>query len=96
MQLHTLNRTPAQSLVYRQVLTAMGADDYLLLIEDAVQGALPQLVGHFEGLRGRLYVQEEDLTARGLLERCDSSVKVVNVDGFVALTEQADKVLSWY
>lgn len=96
MQLHTLNRTPAQSLVYRQVLNVMGADDCLLLIEDAVQGALPQWVGHFKGLPGRLYVQKEDLAARGLLERCDSSVKVVNIEGFVALTEQADKVISWY
>lgn len=96
MHLHTLNQSPAQSQVYRQALAAMADDDCLLLIEEAVQGALPRLIELFEGLAGRLYVLEEDLVARGLLERCDSNARVVNVEGFVSLTEQADKVLSWY
>lgn len=96
MHLHTLNQSPAQSRVYRQALMAMADDDYLLLIEEAVQGALPQLIGHFEGISGRLYALEEDLDARGLLEYIDDNARVVDIEGFVSLTEQADKVLSWY
>ncbi len=37
----------------------------------------------------------EDLAARGLDGRCDAAVQVVDVDGFVLLTEEADKTVSW-
>lgn len=96
MILHILNRSPAASRVYREALAAMGPSDRLLLIEDAVQGALPQLVRHFEGLDGRLFALREDLAARGLEGRCADAVTVVDVDGFVTLTEEADKTVSWF
>ncbi|QJQ96607.1 MULTISPECIES: sulfurtransferase complex subunit TusB [Halomonadaceae] len=96
MILHTLNRSPTSSRVYQQVLGAMGPQDRLLLIEDGVQGALPQMVRHFEELKGRLYALREDLAARGLEGRCDPDVMVVDVDGFVTLTEEADKTVSWF
>lgn len=96
MNLHTLNRSPADSRVYQQTLQAMGHDDQLLLIEDGVQGALPQLVGYFEDVEGRVYALKEDLEARGLLGLCADNVHVVDVDGFIELTEQADKTITWY
>lgn len=96
MLLHTLNRSPATSRVYQQALTAMGPEDRLLLVEDAVQGALPKLIRYFAGLEGRLFALREDLEARGLEGRCDPSVQIVDVDGFVLLTEEADKTVSWY
>ncbi|MBB3330421.1 tRNA 2-thiouridine synthesizing protein B [Halomonas campaniensis] len=96
MLLHILNRSPATSLVYRQALTAIGPEDRLLLIEDGVQGAMPQLVRHFEGLEGRLFALREDLASRGLEGHCDPAVQVVDVDGFVLLTEEADRTVSWY
>ncbi|QTF91082.1 sulfurtransferase complex subunit TusB [Halomonas sp. BM-2019] len=96
MLLHILNRSPETSRVHRQTLAAMGPEDRLLLIEDAVQGALPGLDGHFEGLDGRLYALEEDLVARGLAAHCREGVRVVDLEGFVILTEQARKTVSWY
>ncbi|GEK74126.1 MULTISPECIES: sulfurtransferase complex subunit TusB [Halomonas] len=96
MKLHILNRSPASHRVHEQALAAMGPEDRLLLIEDGVQGGLPQLVRHFEAIAGRLYALREDLEARGLLGRCDGSVQVVDVDGFVQLTEEAEHTLSWY
>ncbi|WP_442490087.1 DsrH/TusB family sulfur metabolism protein [Halomonas litopenaei] len=41
MILHTLNRSPLESTVYRQALRALADGDSLLLIEDGVLGALP-------------------------------------------------------
>ncbi|MDN3555057.1 sulfurtransferase complex subunit TusB [Halomonas maura] len=96
MKLHIVNRSPASSQVYAQAVTAMAPDDRLLLIEDGVQGALPQLIRYYEDIPGRLYALREDLEARGLVGRCDASVQVVDVDGFVQLTEEADQTVSWY
>jgi len=96
MLLHVVNRSPATSRTYQQALAGMSADDRLLLIEDGVQGALPQLVRHYAGLEGRLFALKEDLASRGLLGRCDASVQVIDVDGFVELTEEADRTVSWY
>ncbi|MDT8878225.1 sulfurtransferase complex subunit TusB [Halomonas saccharevitans] len=96
MLLHVVNRSPANSRVYEQALSAMGPDDVLLLIEDGVQGALPQLVRYYAKIEGRLFALREDLEARGLLGRCAESVQVVDVDGFVTLTEEAERTVSWY
>lgn len=96
MLLHILNRSPATSEVYRQAMAAMGPDDRLLMIEDGVQGALESLVGCFGDLHGRLFALEEDLAARGLAPLCDASVTRVNVEGFVALTEEAQRTVSWF
>lgn len=96
MILHILNRSPTASRVYQDALAAMGPTDRLLLIEDGVQGALPQLVRHFEALDGRLFALLEDLASRGMEGRCADRVQVVDVDGFVALTEEADKTVSWF
>ena len=96
MLLHVVNRSPATSRVYQQALAGMSSDDRLLLIEDGVQGALPQLVRYYTGLEGRLFALKEDLESRGLLGRCDASVQVVDVDGFVELTEEAERTVSWY
>lgn len=96
MLLHTLNRSPATSRVYRQALDTMGPEDRLLLIEDGVQGALPRLIRYFDDVQGRLFALREDLAARGLEGHCDPGVQVVDVDGFVQLTEEAEKTVSWY
>lgn len=96
MILHILNRAPSTSRIYQQALDAMGPEDRLLLIEDAVQGALPQLIPYFEPVIGRLFALREDLVSRGLEGRCEPRVLVIDVDGFVALTEEADKTVSWY
>ena len=95
MILHILNRPPSSTLTYRDTLAGMGPEDRLLLIEDGVLGALPSQIRHFEGIEGRLFALREDLAARGLDGRCDAAVQVVDVDGFVLLTEEADKTVSW-
>ena len=96
MILHTLNRSPLESTVYRQALRALADGDSLLLIEDRVLGALPAQQALWSALPGRLLALAEDLEARGLSEHCAPGVEVVDVDGFVRLTEEADRVVSWY
>lgn len=96
MLLHLLNRSPASSRVPRDVVRAMGEEDKLLLIEEGVYGALAPLVEQFASLQGRLFVLHEDLVSRGLAERCVAQVQVVDMDGFVGLTEATERTVSWF
>lgn len=96
MILHILNRPPSHSRVYRQALDAMAEHDCLLLIEDAVSGALTSQIEHFQSIAGRLYVLREDLVSRGLDTHCAETVHIVDMEGFVRLTEEAEKTVSWY
>ncbi|GED22510.1 sulfurtransferase complex subunit TusB [Halomonas sabkhae] len=96
MILHVVNKAPDTGKTLEQVLTAMSGDDSLLLIEDGVLGSLPALADRCAGLPGRCYVLREDLESRGLLARQDERFAVVDIEGFVSLTEQADKTVSWY
>ena len=96
MILHILNRPPSHSRVYRQALDAMTEQDCLLLIEDAVSGALTSQIEYFQSIAGRLYVLREDLVSRALDSHCAEAVRTVDMEGFVQLTEEADKTVSWY
>lgn len=96
MLLHLLNRSPASSRIHRDALRAMGEEDRLLLIEDGVYGALTPLVEQFEAIPGRLFALREDLVSRGLEGRCDECVTVVDMDGFVTLTEDTERTVSWF
>ncbi|SDL01193.1 tRNA 2-thiouridine synthesizing protein B [Modicisalibacter muralis] len=96
MLLHLLNRSPASSLVHRDTLRAMGEEDRLLLIEDGVYGALMPLADRFEAIHGRLFALREDLASRGLDGRCDARVTVVDMEGFVTLTEESERTVSWF
>lgn len=96
MLLHLLNRSPASSRVPEDVLRAMGEEDRLLLIEDGVYGALAPLADRYASLQGRLFALREDLLSRGLAARCAESVQVVDMDGFVRLTEETERTVSWF
>ncbi|WP_280567924.1 sulfurtransferase complex subunit TusB [Chromohalobacter sp. 296-RDG] len=96
MLLHLLNRAPSSSSVHQDVLRAMREEDGLMLIEDGVFGAVSAQVQHFPGLEGRLFALREDLESRGLAGRCDARVIIVDMDGFVALTEDAQRTVSWF
>ncbi len=96
MLLHLLNRSPASSRVPHDALRAMGEGDRLLLIEDGVYGAISPLVDAFQPAQGRLFVLHEDLVSRGLETRCNDQVTVVDMAGFVAMTEEAERTVSWF
>lgn len=96
MLLHMLNRSPASSRIPQDTLRSMGKEDRLLLIEDGVYGTTTPLVEQFAEVFGRLFVLREDLASRGLGERCDERVIQVDMEGFVTLTEEAERTVSWF
>lgn len=93
MILHTVNKSPPGSDCLAACLGAAAPEDLLLLIEDGVYALIPGsmgaklLAGH-AGIR----VLESDLVARGLAP----SQQMIDMDEFVRLAAEADKVVSWF
>ena len=96
MILHTVNSSPLHTLALTDCLDYLGEDDCLLLIEDAVvvtsvhlkeQALLSEL-----STQGRLWVLQEDLTARGLK---NNIAQACNYQDFVALAVKHTSHLAW-
>lgn len=98
--LHTVNKSPFEkdSLDTCLRLARRGSD--ILLIEDAVYGALagtrvePVITGALE--RHRVYVLQADIEARGIEpQSLIAGVETVDYDGFVDLAVNNERVQSW-
>ena len=96
MTLHTLNASPA-SAAFADCLRLLAAGDALLLLGDGVYAAL-------EGTEPRraldasgalLHLLQPDAAAAGVLGRIGSAA-VVDMDGFVELSERFVRQLAWY
>jgi len=94
--LHLVNKSPYENGNLNTASTIMKSGDALLLIEDAVYGAVKNgkasamLAGHTVSVMG------PDLAARGITEdKLADGITVVDYAGFVDLVEKNDKVQSW-
>ncbi|WP_110687304.1 sulfurtransferase complex subunit TusB [Salinicola aestuarinus] len=97
MTLHLINRTPDNRGLFDDVVEAISEGDYLLLIEDGCYAGLAQTRAPLGSLpRGSVGVLKEDAESRGLLGRLDERLELVDMDGFVTLTERFPKSLSWF
>jgi len=70
--------------------------DALLLVENAVYAASED-TAYFAHLRqlNEVYVLQEDLQARGWTKKCSATIQIINRFGFVELTINQDKSISW-
>ena len=96
MILHTLNASPA-SAAFAECLGMLGNEDAVLLMGDGVYAALPDS-GHFAALQARgagIYLLQADAAAAGLQD-APGDVQIIDMDGFVALTERFPRQLAWY
>ncbi|MCA1772648.1 MAG: sulfurtransferase complex subunit TusB [Halomonas sp.] len=96
MILHILT-TPPTSEVAQQVEQAIQAGDTLLLTEAGVTAALNPDLHCWTQADYAVFLLEEDLVARGLASLAAShGLATVDIDGFVALTEQHPQSVTWY
>lgn len=96
MVLHTLNAAPS-SAAFADCLRLVAPGDSLLLLGDGVYGALAGSVGG-QALRdcgASLYLLREDAVAAGVTDRVDGAT-LIDMDGFVELTERCARQLAWY
>ena len=96
MILHTVKTSPLQTHALTDCLRYLNDDDSVLLIEDAVISTSihlkEQAILNELATQGRLWVLQEDLTARGL---SSCIAKVCNYQGFVALAIKHKSHLAW-
>ena len=99
--LHTVNKSPFERNSLDTCLSLCTSDGSILLIEDAVVGALnntsvsERLVTAMEsGIK--IFALGEDLKARGLPEsRVIDQITLVDYPGFVRLATENDRVQNW-
>ena len=99
MLLHILNREP-DHVSSRQALQAMGPDDHLVLIEDAVTAVL---VTQWEGWGigpDRISVLGEDLASRRLATEAETynshTYQVIDINGLIELTVKYSRSVTWH
>ncbi|MEC6797733.1 sulfurtransferase complex subunit TusB [Photobacterium sp. S4TG1] len=95
--LHTVTRSPFQSHALTQCLQFICPDDEILLLEDAVIVALSENI-YFDLIKNigvKIYLLEADIIARGLQDKCDKGLDVIDYKGFVLLTERHNKHMKW-
>ncbi|MCH8105172.1 MAG: sulfurtransferase complex subunit TusB [Proteobacteria bacterium] len=99
--LHTVNKSPFERNSLDTCLSLCNNSGSILLIEDAVVGALrntsvsERLVKAIES-GVKIFALGEDLKARGLPEdRVIEKITLVDYTGFVKLATENDRVQSW-
>lgn len=99
MLLHILNREPGHQ-VTQQVLNAMGPDDHLMLIEEAVTAVLATQWEGWKMASDKISVLHEDLVLRGLTSQEGlhetSNYRVIDINGLIELTVKYPKSVTWH
>ncbi|MFT5659185.1 MAG: tRNA 2-thiouridine synthesizing protein B [Gammaproteobacteria bacterium] len=99
--LHTVNKSPFERNSLDSCLSLCKPDGSILLIEDAVVGAMQNtsISNHIiDALKSgiRVYALREDLAARGLpTSRVIDQIGIIDYAGFVTLTVENARVQSW-
>lgn len=94
--LHTLMQSPWQSDIHGRLALLSPGDD-LLLLQDGVlaavaEGAWSQVLLDSPAT---VYVLEDDLIARGLVEQISTNIRKVDYNGFIELTIRHPQQLNW-
>ncbi|WNL43813.1 sulfurtransferase complex subunit TusB [Halomonas sp. PAMB 3264] len=94
--LHILNQRVDANCA-TNMLRVVAKSDEVVLIEKAVQACLkPEWTG-FEQCKGRVYLLQEDLASRGLFDVAKrQAVSIVDMAGFLALSERHEQCVTWY
>lgn len=96
MILHFLTKAPDSSAA-TQMLQAIGDQDAVLLIEEAVTAALDPTWAIWQQCQLRIFLLSEDLVSRGLATiAAANELPTLDMEGFVTLTEQYEKTVTWY
>jgi tRNA 2-thiouridine synthesizing protein B len=96
MILHTVATTPHQA-AFEDCLAILSPEDAVLLLGDGVYAGIEHTEA-FERLQGTgatIHILREDALAAGLMERL-APAAVIDMDGFVALTERYPRQIGWY
>lgn len=94
MKLYIVNRVDR----LQEVANVMAEEDQLLLIEDGVYGVIhaKYTVILPESIQAQTFCLQDDADARGITPLAHPTVKWININGFIELTERCASCLTWY
>ncbi len=95
--LHLVFKSPFQSNGLSECLLMVNDDDDILLLEDAVVAAVAETETciSLPFKKKCVYVLQEDAEARGLIQHLTNEIKLIDMKGFVELTEKHITQISW-
>ncbi len=92
MALHILDSNNLQT--FNRCVRCAVANDSLLLIDDGCylgcDQTLPTTLNYF-----KVFALITDVQARGLVEKINGAIRQIDYVGFVDLTAEHDKIISW-
>ena len=96
MILHTVATTPHQA-AFEDCLAILSPEDAVLLLGDGVYAGIEasEAFHRLEATGATIHILREDAVAAGLAERL-APAAVIDMEGFVALTERYPRQLGWY
>lgn len=96
MILHIVSASPYSSDALQRCAGLFGAEDGVLLIQDGVLALSDpdRCLAPFNGKR--IYILQPDAEARGMSADQRPSFAAVDYNGFVSLTTQFTKTVSWF
>ena len=97
MILHTLNKSPSNEALSKQLSQVIQAEDQVILLEDGVYHSLLENndTNHWLGIAAHVHALNDDLKARGLTPN-NSAITTIDYADFVRLSSECDKVIAWY
>ena len=96
MVLHTINASPSNA-AFSQCLAVATAADAIILMGDGVYGLVSQCSAG-QALRlcaADIYALDKDIRAAGV-KHSSEEVTLIDMDGFVQLSERYVRQLAWY
>jgi len=95
--LHIVTKSPGQTNALQSCLRTAQEGHSILLIEDAVYGAVAGGLADLEHAPGgvKVYALLPDLEARGMAARCMDGIETVDYGGFVDLVASHPNCQTW-
>ncbi len=96
--LHTINKAPHVHDCFDACLRVCGPNAAIILIEDGVYAALAnsETAQRLCAKSKAIFALQSDIDARGLINRIEPGIKIIDYAGFVQLCCEHETIQSWY
>ncbi len=94
--LHIINKAASNQQLYIDCLDCLHEDDAIILIESAVYTAYDHERTILNNLNVPIYALKTDVQARGLLDKSNDKIPLIDDNEFVELCCQYQKSVSWF
>jgi tRNA 2-thiouridine synthesizing protein B len=96
--LHTINKAPHTHDCFDACLRVCGTNAAIILIEDGVYAAIvnSEAAKRLCAKTKTIFALQADIDARGLSDRIEAGIQIIDYAGFVQLCCEYKTIQSWY